>query len=110
MIVKTSFTLVSSCIVIRCEGVARLQAVAGLGAVRAVSLGGRSSLVLTRRGEVWRLGGEARTVTRLDLGLGPGTSVSLVAALATTGLVVTSTGSLYSVSYKRGNKNQVGVA
>ena len=58
---KTSRTLVSSWYLARCEGVARLQAVAGLGAVRAVSLGGRSSLVLTRRGEVWRLGGEART-------------------------------------------------
>ena len=96
--------------VARCEGVSTLQAVPGLGAVRDVSLGGRSSLVLTRQGEVWRLGGEARTVTRLDLGLGPGHSVSLVAALATTGLVVTSTGSLYSVSYKRGSKNQVGAA
>ena len=76
-----------------------------IGPVLAMDIGNAVSLVLTRSGEVWRLGGDNRTCVRLDLGL----CVCLVSALAHTGLVVTPGGELYTLTYKRGNKTRIEV-
>ena len=73
--------------------------------VLAMDIGNAVSLVLTRSGEVWRLGGDNRTCVRLELGL----CVCLVSALAHTGLVVTPGGELYTLTYKRGNKTRIEV-
>ena len=72
--------------------------------VRDVSISGHCSLVLTRTGEVYRLGGDTRTITRLDLGLD---NVVMVAALTQVGLVLTSQGELHSITFKQGNKKHV---
>lgn len=74
-----------------------------IGPVLAMDIGNAVSLVLTRSGEVWRLGGDNRTCVRLELGL----EVILVSALAHTGLVVTPGGELYTLTYKRGNKTRI---
>ena len=76
-----------------------------VGPILDIDIGLAVSLVLTRSGEVWRLGGDSRTCVRLELGL----EVSLVSALAHTGLVVTPGGELYTVTYKRGSKTRVEV-
>ena len=72
--------------------------------IRDISISGHCSLVLTRTGEVYRVGGDTRTVTRLDLGLD---RVVMVAALTQVGLVITAQGTLHSVTFKQGNKKQV---
>ena len=72
--------------------------------IRDISISGHCSLVLTRTGEVYRVGGDTRTVTRLDLGLD---TVVMVAALTQVGLVLTDQGTLHSVTFKQGNKKQV---
>ena len=56
-----------------------------IGPVLTMDIGNAVSLVLTRSGELWRLGGDNRTCVKLDLGL----EVCLVSALAHMGLVVT---------------------
>ncbi len=76
-----------------------------IGPVLAMDIGNAVSLVLTRSGEVWRLGGDNRTCVRLELGL----QVCLVSALAHTGLVVTPGGDLYTLTYKRGHKTRIEV-
>ena len=61
--------------------------------------------MLTRSGEVWRVGGDHRTVTRLELGL-DGVPAQLV-AMVQVGVVVTDTGTIYSVSYKNKEKHLI---
>ena len=78
--------------------------VAGLGPVLTVSLGTSCSLVVTRSGEMLRLGGEARAVTKIDLGLD---NVALVAALPTMGALLTRDGEFYSFNYKKCNKTKL---
>ena len=78
--------------------------VANLGPVSIISIGTSCSLVLTRAGEVIRLGGEGRTVSKLDLGLD---SVAQVAALPNLGCLLTSSGEFYTFGYKKCNKTRL---
>ena len=75
-----------------------------LGPVLSLSIGENYSLVLSRSREVWRLGGEGRAVTRLDLGLD---NVGLVVALSSYGALLTSQGHLYTFGYRKVNKTRI---
>ena len=82
-----------------------LTPLTSLGPVLDISIGETCSLVVTRGSrDVWRLGGEARTVTKLDLGLD---NVGLVVALPTSGALLTSQGQLYSFGYRKCNKTRL---
>ena len=60
--------------------------------------------MVSRAREVWRLGGEARTVTRLDLGLD---NVGLVVALPAFGALLTTGGDLVTFGYRKCNQTRL---
>ena len=88
------------------ENSSLLTPLLSLGPVLNLSIGESCSLVLSRSREVWRLGGEGRAVTRLDLGLD---SVGLVVALPTSGALLTTQGHLYTFGYRKSNKTRINI-
>ena len=74
-----------------------------LGPVQYLSQGEKYSLLLTKAGEVWKVGGESREITKIVFPVSPKYKIELVAACDSLALFALEDGQIFSLSKREFN-------
>ena len=77
------------------------EVLSSLGPVIDISLGEKYSLVLTKRQEIWRVGGEQRDILKIQLSSKPNFKIQSLVASSYLALFTTEDGTIYSFDRKQ---------
>ena len=78
-----------------------------LAPVADISLGDQYSVVLTKSGDIWRIGGEGRVVIKIEIPTSKSYNIGFVAACESLAFFATSDGNVFSFGEKQGNTKLV---
>ena len=78
-----------------------------VGPVVDISLGEKYSVVLTKSGDIWRVGGDGRELVKIEFPIGREFNISFVAACESLALFATKDGNVFSFGQKLGETSLI---